>query len=260
MRNATRTLMAIALVAATIPAAARSLEKTFDEKYMVSSGTVLELSNVNGSIHLEAWDGQEVWVRAELELEARNSEVARQAFEDLRVEVDQDSSSLRVKARHPRERRGGFFSWLRGDEINSSVRFDVRVPRELDIEVSTVNGRLVVEGTRGRLEASTVNGSVRIVNAGGELEAETVNGSVDVELTELGASDEVRISTVNGSVELDLPDDAAMNVKARTTNGRIRSDLPIAMNEMSRNKLAGQINGGGALLSVSTTNGSIKIR
>ncbi len=47
---------------------------------------------------------------------------------------------------------------------------------------------------------------------------------------------------------------------ARTTNGSVRTDFPITVQgTLRKNRLDGEINGGGAALELRTTNGSIRI-
>jgi hypothetical protein len=48
-------------------------------------------------------------------------------------------------------------------------------------------------------------------------------------------------------------------VDAATTNGGIDSDFDLAGGESRRNRLTGDINGGGGTLRIRTTNGSVHI-
>jgi DUF4097 and DUF4098 domain-containing protein YvlB len=50
------------------------------------------------------------------------------------------------------------------------------------------------------------------------------------------------------------------NLDASTTNGSIRSDLPVTVSgQINRRSLRGALNGGGPELELETTNGSIQI-
>lgn len=248
------------LLSLTSPIAAKTMERTFDQRFNASESSRLDLSNVNGTINVEAWDRDEIWVRADMELEARDDEVAERAFRDFRIEVEERGDEIRIRTRHPKDRDRGFFSWLRGTDVESQVNFDVRVPRSLVLEISTVNGRVTTQDVGGELDLSTVNGAVRVIGSAGSVNASTVNGSIKVELFEVDPSARMKLSTVNGGIELKVPEGAGFDVKATTTNGRVKSDLPILMGEMSRERIVGQINGGGPELRLSTTNGSIRIK
>jgi len=51
-----------------------------------------------------------------------------------------------------------------------------------------------------------------------------------------------------------------VDIKAKTTNGSIRCELPIDKSySRSRKRLEGSINDGGPLIYIKTTNGSVKI-
>ena len=67
--------------------------------------------------------------------------------------------------------------------------------------------------------------------------------------------------TTNGSITLTLPSDLRAGLTARTTNGSVQTDFPITVQGTFRkNRLEGEINGGGASIELRTTNGSIRIR
>jgi hypothetical protein len=57
-----------------------------------------------------------------------------------------------------------------------------------------------------------------------------------------------------------VPANIAADVDAGTTNGSIKTDLPISTTRVDRNSLRGSINGGGTPLRMRTTNGGIAIR
>jgi len=162
----------------------------------------------------------------------------------------------------------------------------------------TSNGSVRVEGLHGRLDAETSNGAVELVDIEGDALIRTSNGHVDVQRLrgsldattsnssitaeiERSASD-VRATTNNGSVHLDLPADFAAGVRAHTSNSSITVRLPARFNghviastnndsissefemtvhgEISKTHLEGDIGkGGGPLIDLDTSNGSIRI-
>jgi len=66
--------------------------------------------------------------------------------------------------------------------------------------------------------------------------------------------------TTNGGITLSIPAATQANLTARTTNGSIKTDFPITVQgTFSRNRLEGELNGGGGSIELRTTNGSIHI-
>ena len=71
------------------------------------------------------------------------------------------------------------------------------------------------------------------------------------------------LGTSGGSVTVVVPEAAALNLDARTSAGRVSSELPVVAvvsGEAKRGELNGKINGGGPLLKLRTSAGSIDLR
>ena len=100
----------------------------------------------------------------------------------------------------------------------------------------------------------------------GKIEAQSVNGGVEFELASpLDATDSVQLETVNGGAELSLPHESKATITARCVNGGVKVEgLDISKEEQSndfekRRRLNGTMNGGGAHVTLSTTNGGIRL-
>jgi hypothetical protein len=166
------------------------------------------------------------------------------------------------------------------DERNrASVNITVRVPKNLNVRVgsvngavsvrdvgvqvnaSTVNGALEVRNANGPVRASTVNGGVEVTTANGPVTATTVNGDVDARMTALSGSEDMRFSTVNGSVTIMVPSGFDANVRFDTVHGSIGSDFPVTLSgRFGPRHASGVVGRGGRELHASTVNGSIDLR
>jgi hypothetical protein len=123
----------------------------------------------------------------------------------------------------------------------SSGSGDVRLEQTAagDVEISTGSGSVDVKGVKGALRATS--GSGRIVAQG-------------------DPTGEWRIRTGSGSVTAELPQQAAFDLRARTSSGRIESTHEISVQgSISSRELQGKVRGGGVLVDLSTSSGSIKI-
>jgi DUF4097 and DUF4098 domain-containing protein YvlB len=96
-----------------------------------------------------------------------------------------------------------------------------------------------------------------VIEATGALDGSTTNGSVNAQLTRVDG--DVNLETTNGSVTLKVPRDIRANLDVSTSNGGIRSDLEVEGGEKGRRHLAGEVNGGGGLVKIRTTNGGVSI-
>jgi DUF4097 and DUF4098 domain-containing protein YvlB len=164
---------------------------------------------------------------------------------------------------------------MTGNEASFSVTYKIQAPRDVVAKLASTNGGLRLVGTRGRADLETVNGGVTVertegdvrvettnggisvIEAAGSLEGSTTNGGITVQLTRVDG--DINLHTTNGGVVLRVPRDLRANLDVATSNGGIHSDLEVQGGEKSRKRLSGEINGGGGLLKVRTTNGGVRI-
>lgn len=126
----------------------------------------------------------------------------------------------------------------------------------------TTNGRIQAEGVRAPLEATTSNARIeaRLAEAtgSGPVKLRTSNGSVRLTLEQAPKADVV-VTTSNGSIVVRAPAVLAARVKARTSNGAISTNFDVEGGERGKTRLEGRIGGGGPLLELETSNGSIEL-
>jgi len=246
--------LAVGLLAAGA-ASATTLEETFDQTYAFASGDLLELDNTNGNVYIETWDRQEIHIQATKKVKAGGREKTEAAMRDLQIEVEPSSGRIRVETLYPRRTSG----WFSG--VSSSVRYEIKLPASADLDVETVNGNVKIGGVTGDLDIGTTNGNVSLSDSGGRVNARTTNGSISAELSEVTAGEDMVFRTTNGGITLSIPPETQANLTARTTNGSIKTDFPITvvLGTFSRNRLEGELTGGGGSIELRTTNGSIHI-
>jgi DUF4097 and DUF4098 domain-containing protein YvlB len=183
----------------------------------------------------------------------------REALDKLAIDV-RTADGVSIVTRSPRRNESGFLDFLFGNGDNTSVEYDVTVPRSTDLKVENTNGSISVSDINGRSDLSTTNGRIEAMRCSGTMNAGTTNGSIRAELLQVSSSKSMEFETTNGSIALTLPPTFGADLDAGTTNGSIRTDLPVTTRSFSRRELRGTLNGGGTRLSLHTTNGSIEIR
>ncbi len=252
-------LAALTLLLAT-PAIAVELNETVDRTFDVRAGANVTLSNVNGSITIAAWDQPRVHVVAYKEVDGDRRD-AQEAMKELKVEFQQRDGGLQIITHYPKDRNhGGLFDWLLGDDVDAQVKYELTVPRTMNLDVSNTNGSIRLSDVSGKHELETTNGKIRVERCAGAVDASTTNGSIEAELLRVAKGEPMRFETTNGRITVTVPRDFAAELDARTTNGGINTDLPVATTKVSSNRLYGTINGGGTPLRLRTTNGSIDIK
>jgi hypothetical protein len=133
---------------------------------------------------------------------------------------------------------------------------------EGDVIAHSSNGHIHAEGLRGGFDAGTSNSSVKaeIARATRSVRVETSNGGVELTLP-AQITGEVRVNTSNSSITVRLPSSANARILARTSNASISSDFDLKVHgEIGKNHMDGEIgSGGGPLIDLATSNGSIRL-
>jgi len=244
------------LVAAA--AHATTLHESIDKTFDVRPGAELTLSNVNGRVEIGTWDQPRVRVQAEKVSDSRDDAAAKKGLRELQVEIQPRNGGLSIQTREPRQRGGNWLDYLFGDHVNTSVTYHITLPRQMNAKVETVNGRLIVNDLTGTLQLETTNGGIEVSRCAGSIDAETTNGAISAELLRV-SNGPMKFETTNGRITLSVPPTLAATINASTTNGRIKSDLAVTTKNFEEDSLRGTLNGGGPLIRLSTTNGSISI-
>jgi|JI10StandDraft_1071094.scaffolds.fasta_scaffold352617_2 hypothetical protein len=283
-------LAAVLLVAlAPLPLAALEQTETIRRTFTlaeVGQQRTLVVENLSGAIEIEAGGGDTVELTLTQTFEARKEEDLARARREVTLQVTEEPGRLELIQDGPwrckeraRNRRGGCCC---GDEPSDGRRYDVRfdwklrVPRTLDLEVSSVNeGAIRIAGVAGRLEVFHVNDDVRLERVGGVVDANTVNGGLEVDFAALPTGD-CGFSTVNGDIDLAFPKGLGAELSFATMNGEVYTDFPFVAGKLrptsARSQAGGRrhfevggksaatIGGGGIGLACRTLNGDITIR
>lgn len=228
-------------------------QDTWTRSYPVSEGGRLELINVNGTISAEPAAGTTVELVGERTAKASSDDSARELLGQVEMREEAGPKLVRVEVRTPRRFGVG----------GVEVRWTVKVPAGVVVDLRNTNGKVRLAGLAGEVHARTVNGGVEGRGLSAQVvEASTVNGGVDIEIRQpLGSAGKVELESVNGGVRFALPESSRATVLARVTNGGIDTGgLSFqTAGEQTRRRFEGTLNGGGAAVTLATTNGGVRV-
>jgi len=123
-------------------------------------------------------------------------------------------------------------------------------------------GSIKVGLAQSKLEANTSGGSIEIADARDTVLAHTSAGSITATFSAQPRED-CRLTTSGGGIQVRLAEDLAFDIEARTSGGRVTTELPITATVLGEHKadaLHGKLNGGGKALVLKTSAGNIAIR
>lgn len=215
------------------------------EMTLNAGGTLTVDGDRNGGIRVRGENRSDVLVRACVKTWGDTDEAARSAAQDIRI-----STSPIVRAE--------------GSSENWSVSYDILVPRQTNLKLTTQNGGVSISDVEGSLEFDAKNGGLHLSNLAGDVRGRTTNGGIHLSLagnTWRGAG--LNLETTNGGVHVSMPENYAAQIEVGTTNGGFKSSIAALNIDKEERRRGGRINtslnGGGAPIRLITTNGGVHI-
>jgi DUF4097 and DUF4098 domain-containing protein YvlB len=156
-----------------------------NQTYQLAPGTRVEVSSIRGPVEIVNAD------IATAEVHIVRTARTRADLEYHKIEVMQTGNSLVVRGvQEPEERR------RENIQVNHHVM--LKVPRSINLSVSSVSGSLKVGDVDGQAHVSSISGSVNIGNVGDKLQVSSVSGNLEV--GNVGA--EARVNSISGNLGL----------------------------------------------------------
>jgi DUF4097 and DUF4098 domain-containing protein YvlB len=274
----------LAVVAAGAMTAAPARADEWSKTYQINTRADLQVTTDDGDVTITSADQKQI--------DAHVTTVGWKIGPgDVRIEESQNGDHVTVSVKLPH------MNWHIFGSNHRSLRVELRVPRELDLDVHTgdgnvamqpVAGRIHVDTGDGNVSASGLRGDIRMHSGDGHIEGTNFDGSLDVNtgdgrINVRGRFDTLNLKTGDGSIEaeaangskiasswtlhsgdghinLRLPADFHADLDAHTGDGHITLDIPVSVNgSLSRSSIHGKLNGGGGALNLSSGDGSIHV-
>jgi hypothetical protein len=198
------------------------------KSFTVDKGGKLEVSTEVGSIRIEPWEKNEVFVQVDY-LDDDEGEG---------LEMSQSGNTVRVQ--------------YRSHYNSSDVHFRINVPSQFNIELETSGGDLTVTGKiTGDIKGRTSGGDIKLDGVNGNVEMETAGGDI-ITRDIMG---DLNLETSGGDIETGWVNGVA---SVRTAGGDIRVNgvgKNLKASTAGGNITFGEVRG---TVEVSTSGGSIK--
>jgi hypothetical protein len=215
----------------------------------LAPGANVRIQSINGLVSIETWDGD----RAEINITVRASDIAAMERQPIIVEATPDSLTIRVEQDKEGRRRGGDRGWVRHEAR-------LKLPKNVNLKVSSVNGKVDVGAITGEVGVNSVNGGVVVAQAGTATQLSSINGGISVSLLRLGEGG-LRVHSVNGGVKIGLPSGTNAEIDVHSVNGGVNSDLPITIvGEVKHGQLRGRVGDGGPQITITSVNGGVTLQ
>jgi hypothetical protein len=254
-----------------------------NQTYQLAPGARVEVSSIRGPVEIITGD------TATAEVQIIRTARTRADLEHHKIEVEQAGNSLVVRGVQEPEQR-------RGQNIQVNHQVILKLPRRIDLSVSSVSGSLKVGDVDGQTQVSSISGSARIGNVGGKLQVSSVSGSLEVGnvgaearvtsisgnlgLGQVNGSLEVlsvsgglkaklvnlspqgiRIKSVSGSVEIGFMSEVNADFNAESVSGQVYLEVPHVVRESEEKSpnVRARIGAGGTPITISSVSGDIRL-
>jgi DUF4097 and DUF4098 domain-containing protein YvlB len=255
----------------------------FNQTYQLPAGARVEVSSIRGSVKIMNAD------TATAEVQIIRTARTRADLEYHKIEVEQTGNSLVVRGvQESRERES------RNIQVNHQVI--LKLPRRIDLSVTSVSGSLQVGDVDGQIKVSSISGSGNIGNVGGKLQVSSVsgslevgnvgadarvnsisgnvglgqvNGSLDVSSVSGGVNARllslspqgIHINSVSGSIELGFKGEVNADFSAEQVSGQVYLDVPNVTrdSEARSSNVRARIGAGGTPITITSVSGNIRL-
>jgi hypothetical protein len=256
----------------------------FNQTYQLAAGARVEVSSIRGPVEITNGNG------ATAEVQIIRTARTREDLEYHKIEVQQSGNGLVVRGvQEPEDRRD------RNIQVNHHVI--LKLPRTIDLSVSSVSGSLKVGDVDGETIVSSISGSANIGQVGGKLKVSSVsgnlevgnvgadarvnsisgnlglgqiNGSLDVSsvsgglnATLLSLSPQgIHINSVSGSIEIGFKSEVNADFDAESVSGQVYLNVPNVTRESEERSpnVRARIGAGGTRISIRSVSGNIRLK
>lgn len=266
-----------------------------EKAFSVKAGGSLTIVSEFGAIDIQTaeQDKVEVIVTKESKPKFKLVKVSQEILEDFEVTFEQNGADVRIDGKFKQGRK----HWQK--QLNQlKIHFLVTLPRQYNVDLDTSSGGISVDDLDGYVRTETSAGDLRfgkikgtvwgrtsagsikltscdsavdVQTSAGSIELESVSGDVNAK-TSAGSiratmtaqpQNECSLRTSAGGITVTLIPDVTVDVDAETSAGGVSTDFAVAsviQGKLPKNRLKGSINGGGPLLKLRTSAGSIRLQ
>lgn len=252
------------------PATLRRTTTRREVRRLGYGGSVTIYGAPEGSITVESWEKGEVEIMADIEQSANTEEDLTRLTSINNFILDDDMNHLRINTIGVHDRK--YLKRVARDLPKSLVAmpwkidYRLRVPASVDLEIYAGRGALNISGVEGALRLNGGEGASAFTLAGGDVEATLRGGPVVVRVPARnwrGRGMSMRVASGDLTVELLAGFSGDVNADVLRA-GRIENSHPgLAPRERTQptdRKLEGRVGAGGATLSFTVGDGTLRIK
>ncbi len=194
-----------------------------------AGASVLVIYNINGLINVEGSTDDTVTFDVDKRITSDDKQALAKGKQELKLAFEQKGDTVMAYIVEPFDSRPNRNN--RGDRDDRRIHYDftldftVKIPRGMNVNVSTVNrGDVRVKDVAGALWVRNVNGAIALTNARGATDVHTVNGNIDANYLD-NPPDKSSYYTLNGNIRVSYPPSLSADMRFKTFQGEFYTDF-----------------------------------
>jgi hypothetical protein len=257
-------------------------QETMEQTFHVTSPARLQVSNIRGSVDVQAAEDGIISIVAVKNLDSGNAERTK-------IVIDQDKDGgIQVHTKY--EENG---AWFFKNSKPCKVDYTIRVPSTCSLSITGVSSTTALNGVNGAVSVKSVSGSVRLSeiigkislntvsgpftgeNLTGSLEVDAVSGSTNILNSKLASVNistvsgdslldsslgkgPYRFNTISGNVNLKIPQGSSYTIQTNSISGLVKTSSQNHNAFLRRGKKIIE-NGGGVLIHHNSISGDLHV-
>ena len=189
------------------------------KSFAVSGSPRVNISTFDGNVTVHGWD------KPEVQYTATSAAEDDESLKQIDITAEQHGQIIAITAKNDYEK-------------NATVAFDVFVPRQSALHVSSGDGGVSLDGVSGEITLRSGDGAIEVSNSGGQLQVNTGDGTIQISKFD----GQVDARTGDGAIALDGIFKA---LSARTGDGEISLTVPAGSSFTIETNLPQEINNEG---------------
>jgi len=211
--------------------------------YDLEPGSTVRVTGIAGPVLIETGSGDYA------EVDILRMAATERELQCYRTEVSASADSLTIRHVQSRERSC--------NSIRSRQEVRLRLPPSVNIDLSTIAGRVEIGPVDGMLRLESIAGRVTVARARA-VEIDSLAGGLSLGVAAL-APQGVRISSVVGSVDLRLERDVDADIRLDSVMGSVSSLSPAVDVVEEDGAYRARAGAGGGRISVSSVVGRVRL-
>ena len=202
----------------------------------------------NGGVRIKGWDKNEVRIKVCIQTSGKTEEEVREILSTVNITTDGGT----IKAVSP-------YSTI--ENVSYNVNYDIKVPKNLDLNITTLNGGINISEIESVIYFNVDNGGAILNQLAGDVSGKIKNGSVAIKLAgKEWKGKRLDAQVGNGNILFLIPKDYSAQIETGTRRGSLVAAIGTTKQRVRNNILNLNVGSGGTLLRALTERGNVEIR